>query len=219
MKPFPLLAGSAGLAKEVARRLSRSASRLSRPERRTKPFGSIFIVSGSASSVTHQQLKCLRGINIQEFILPQTWVTSSKPIPEIEKDELSKRIAERISGSPSKGTALLRSPEEYITADLAGFPVHRKLREALSSLVLSVLERSQVVPSDLALILTGGDTAMGVIHLLQSEGIEIEEELSEGVMKGYLRGNRWDGLTVVTKAGAFGEKETLRDVVERLEKE
>jgi uncharacterized protein YgbK (DUF1537 family) len=35
-------------------------------------------------------------------------------------------------------------------------------------------------------------------------------------MKGHLKGGKWDGLKVVTKAGAFGRDDTLKAIVEIL---
>jgi uncharacterized protein YgbK (DUF1537 family) len=58
---------------------------------------------------------------------------------------------------------------------------------------------------------------MSVIRLLQAEGIEIEGELLEGIMRGHLTGGKWDGMTVVTKAGAFGNEDALKNIVEILE--
>jgi uncharacterized protein YgbK (DUF1537 family) len=78
------------------------------------------------------------------------------------------------------------------------------------------LEQSGIRADDLAFILTGGETAMSIIHLLQADGIEIEDELLEGIMMGRLKGGRWDGLTVVTKAGGFGKGDTLKKIVKIL---
>ena len=39
----------------------------------------------------------------------------------------------------------------------------------------------------------------------------------EGIVRGKLQGGPWDGLTIVTKAGAFGKEDALVRIVERLE--
>jgi uncharacterized protein YgbK (DUF1537 family) len=49
------------------------------------------------------------------------------------------------------------------------------------------------------------------------DGIELKEELLKGIVRGNLRGGPWDGLTIVTKAGAFGKEDALVRIVERLE--
>ncbi len=210
----PLLVGSAGLAKEVAQRLSSSKSAhdlLSQEDSRL--FKHIFIVSGSASSVTHRQLKHLKGKNVQEFILPPLWLTT-KTIPETEKKEFSNRVANALS----KKHIILRSPPEFLPANLTGSPIHLEITKTLAAIALSALQESEVNPYELALILTGGETAMSLVRFLQAEGIAIEGELLEGIMRGYLVGGKWDHLTVVTKAGAFGEEDGLKNILEILER-
>ena len=110
----------------------------------------------------------------------------------------------------------MKAPPEFIQKEGMGLPAQLKITETLASLALSALEESGLGADDLALVLTGGETAMRIIRLFQAEGIEIEEELLEGIMRGNVRGGRWDGLTVVTKAGGFGKEDTLKNIVEIL---
>ncbi len=210
----PLLAGSAGLAREVARKLSSSASRFLPSSRRgTNPLEHVLIVSGSASRVTHQQLRQVGGQNIPLFVLPPKWVIHDDSTSEIEKEDFSKKIARSLA----EGSALIQAPQEFIPKERTALPVPINITETLASLALSALEGSGRKADDLALVLTGGETAMGVIRLLQGDGIEIEDELLEGIMKGHLKGGRWDGLTIVTKAGGFGKEDALKKIVEILE--
>ncbi len=66
-----------------------------------------------------------------------------------------------------------------------------------------------------ALVLTGGETAVGVARRLEAVGIRLEGEVEPGVPFGTLIGPRpyW----VVTKAGSFGEPGTLVKAVEMLQ--
>ncbi len=215
MERRPLLVGSAGLAKEVAQKLSfPKTESLQTFKEGPGPFKHIFIISGSASSVTHQQLEHLHGKEVPEFILHPSWVTRGDCTSEIKK----KAFLEKIAKALSKKHALLKAPPEFIAKDLTGFPIHLKITEMLAVLALSALEESEVVSHELALVLTGGETAMSLIRLLQAEGIAIEGELLEGIMRGYLVGGKWDGLTVVTKAGGFGKEVALKSILEILEK-
>jgi uncharacterized protein YgbK (DUF1537 family) len=59
------------------------------------------------------------------------------------------------------------------------------------------------------LFLTGGDTADAVLTAIEAEGIRILGEIVVGVVQGVITGGLLDGLPVVTKAGAFGQKDTL----------
>lgn len=45
------------------------------------------------------------------------------------------------------------------------------------------------------------------------QGINVEGELLKGIAKGLLIGGKWRGLTVVTKAGAFGQGDAMEKVV------
>ena len=65
-----------------------------------------------------------------------------------------------------------------------------------------------------ALVLTGGETAVGVARRLDAEGIRLEGEVEPGIPVGTFIGP--GPYRVVTKAGGFGEPDTLVRVVERL---
>jgi uncharacterized protein YgbK (DUF1537 family) len=65
-----------------------------------------------------------------------------------------------------------------------------------------------------ALVLTGGETAVGVARRLGAVGVRLEGEVEPGIPVGTLIGQRPYG--VVTKAGAFGEAGTLVGAVETL---
>jgi uncharacterized protein YgbK (DUF1537 family) len=65
-----------------------------------------------------------------------------------------------------------------------------------------------------ALVLTGGDTAVGVARRLGAGGIRLEGEIETGVPVGTLIGPH--PYRVVTKAGGFGEPGTLVNVTDEL---
>jgi uncharacterized protein YgbK (DUF1537 family) len=59
------------------------------------------------------------------------------------------------------------------------------------------------------LFLTGGDTADAVLTAIAADGVRILGEVVAGVVHGVLIGGLLDGLPLVTKAGAFGQQDTL----------
>jgi uncharacterized protein YgbK (DUF1537 family) len=63
-----------------------------------------------------------------------------------------------------------------------------------------------------AVVLAGGATARKVCARLGAIGIRLSGELSPGVPIGRLVGGVWDQVLVVTKAGGFGNPNTLLDV-------
>jgi len=65
----------------------------------------------------------------------------------------------------------------------------------------------------IGLILIGGDTAIKLYRNLQADAIRIEGEVQPGVPHGRWVGGRLDGQPVVTKAGGFGQADTLAKAV------
>jgi uncharacterized protein YgbK (DUF1537 family) len=207
---IPLFVGSAGLAEEVAKKLTPSRAETSQ---KIKSYKHILIVSGTASSVTHQQLKQVEKTSILSFQLTPSLILGDDAKAEKERKDLSRKIA----NSLPQGINILKTPSEMLDSkESADHPVHLKITKTLASVALLALEASRIDPHDLVLILTGGETAQNVIDGLEPEGIEIEGELLEGIVRGHLIGGNWDGLTVVTKAGAFGKEDALEKIIKML---
>jgi uncharacterized protein YgbK (DUF1537 family) len=56
---------------------------------------------------------------------------------------------------------------------------------------------------------TGGDTADAVLSAVKAGGIRIFGEIVSGMVQGRVLGGLINGLPIVTKAGAFGNKDAL----------
>jgi hypothetical protein len=65
-----------------------------------------------------------------------------------------------------------------------------------------------------AILLTGGDTASLFCQAAGVEGIELVKELLPGIPLGVIRGGAFDGVSVVTKSGGFGEPDALIQIAE-----
>jgi uncharacterized protein YgbK (DUF1537 family) len=66
------------------------------------------------------------------------------------------------------------------------------------------------------LFLSGGDTAEAVRQQIGAMAVLIHEEILPGLVRGTLVGGAFDGLPVVTKAGAFGMPNTLAELINAL---
>ncbi|MGA6927670.1 MAG: nucleotide-binding domain containing protein, partial [Desulfosarcina sp.] len=64
--------------------------------------------------------------------------------------------------------------------------------------------------------LSGGDTAEAVWHRIGASALLVREEILPGLMRGNFIGGPFDGLSVVTKAGAFGTPDTLNRLIHAL---
>lgn len=65
--------------------------------------------------------------------------------------------------------------------------------------------------------LSGGDTAEAFWHRIGASALLIREEILPGLMRGEFVGGPRNGLPVVTKAGAFGNADTLKQLINSLE--
>jgi hypothetical protein len=159
-------------------------------------------------------LKQVEKRSIPSFQLTRSLILRGDEKAEKERKDLSRKIA----SSLPQGINILRTPSEMLDSkESAGSPLHLRITKTLASVALLALEASRIDAHDLVLILTGGETAQHVINGLEPEGIEIEGELLEGIVRGHLIGGKWDGLTVVTKAGAFGKEDALEKIVRMIE--
>jgi D-threonate/D-erythronate kinase len=64
------------------------------------------------------------------------------------------------------------------------------------------------------IVVTGGDGARALVDAFEATGIKLRDEVTTGVPIGTLVGGLGDGLPVVTKAGGFGNQDTLVQAVE-----
>jgi uncharacterized protein YgbK (DUF1537 family) len=215
LKTKPLFVGSAGLAEEVAKKIIPSNIRSLNPFRPTvKVFKNIFIVGGTTSSVTRQQLKRIEQRGVPSYHLNKNLLMCDETGGQVERREVS----EKVSNSLSRGIVILKTtPEMLLPDDSEHLPIHLKIVKTLADVTLQSLELSNVDIRDLMLILTGGDTAQSIINVLGNEGIEIEGEILEGIVKGHLIGGKWDGLNIITKAGAFGKENALEIIIKMLQ--
>jgi uncharacterized protein YgbK (DUF1537 family) len=212
METVPLLAGSAGLAGEVARILVPGQVKIG-PERQ-RTFQHVLIIGGSASAVTHAQLQRLREGGLPSFELPKSLVSGNSGT----ETEGLRRLARLLGSALAGGSVIFRTfAERWSGNGDGGACVPQRIAGVMGDVALEALREARVDAGDLALILTGGDTALGVLQLLNYEGIELEGELLAGIVRGTLRGGPWNGLTIVTKAGAFGKEDALVRILKRLE--
>ncbi len=63
------------------------------------------------------------------------------------------------------------------------------------------------------LVAAGGETLRGLCLALGATSLEVQGSVMPGVPVSRLRGGRWDGVTVVSKSGAFGHSTLLRELL------
>ena len=71
----------------------------------------------------------------------------------------------------------------------------------------------QRLPAPGTLVVAGGETLRGLCLALGAASLEVRGRVMPGVPVSILRGGRWDGVTVVSKSGAFGHPHLLRELL------
>lgn len=62
------------------------------------------------------------------------------------------------------------------------------------------------------LFASGGETLRGLCDALGAERLDVVGQIQPGVPLSILRGGRWDGITIVSKSGAFGGPDLLKQL-------
>ena len=200
--------GSAGLAGSLTEPLG-----LSRKPVTLRPIaaggGCNLLVCGTASEVTARQIEILASTNVCEWI--------RLPCDLLAEPILCDKLAQAASAAGStllKKNVILTIAQQPIgrAADRrTGSPPAAAVAAGLGRVAAEVLARTR--PEHL--FLTGGDTADAVMAAVEAGGIRILGEAAAGVVEGELFGGPLDGLPVVTKAGAFGQDDTLVELCDR----
>lgn len=212
----PLYIGSAGLASALANALTSDltdaqtgiesgASPCSQPPAEmqalaVKPVDRVFFICGSAHEATRKQIARLVGNGVQLIRLVDAGAES-----------VGTAVAHTLLAL-EKGNAVLSTPEKE--AGGANLPAASgiQLSNAVGLAAVTVLEKLAESPQTTALVMTGGETAFAVLQKICS-GLALSREISPGVALGTIVGGYCDGFQVVTKAGGFGEDQTLVDIL------
>lgn len=133
-----------------------------------------------------------------------------QPAPEdlIDDDAWAKWSATVLDGFDQAGSTLLLTAPVDRRPDLPPSLIPRRLAE----LTARVIRRGQVS----GVVVTGGDAARALVDELEATGINLRDEVITSVPIGTLVGGPAEGLPVVTKAGGFGDEDTLLNAVETI---
>ena len=207
--PEALLAGSAGLARELAERLGadRPPAAIVAAER----TGPVLVIAGSRSQVTYGQVACLiqrtlpARAEIDAAAVEGSWnparraVLADELLAELRRDASRGAWLVTIGGADGGGGARFHRRSERLNA-------------LLGELALRALQSGPFT----GLVLTGGDVAASVLESLQAHGVRLGPEILPGIPLGAVLGGPYEGLGLVTKAGAFGPPEALVEAVATL---
>lgn len=175
----------------------------------------VLVVVGSLSRVARAQLGAL--------------ATSGVPVTVLDPDALysdfnqAARSAACKAGSALRGTGSARSPSDRSPVAALATSDRRSSLQGLhagaAGVVPHLVGRVTAmldVPPGTALVLTGGDTAYGVLDEAGCVGLRVCRELMPGVPLSLAVAGCFDRSPVVTKAGGFGDETALLRIVDML---
>ncbi len=206
--------GSAGLAEWLDVSVARPARA---PREVTLGHDPILVVAGTMNRSGIAQVARLIGSGATLVHLsPDLCLEAS----ETQAQGVATEVVRTLAASESNGAGIVLSlvdprqelPDLGVIARRHG----ADLVEASARLIAALARVARLAMNDAtpgALILTGGDTARAVCVALGARGLDVQREAAPGIPISLLDDGRWDGLPVVTKAGGFGELDTLVQVV------
>jgi uncharacterized protein YgbK (DUF1537 family) len=215
-----LWVGSAGLADYLPKALSlpiRDSESFTLPT----SIKSVFLIAGSISQVTLNQVAAYNSdpcVTAVELDTIQVVTSDVERMQEIDRC-CSKLLAALSAGSDASLYASA-TPEHVKSSkeagSLRGFDnteVSNLIANTLGVIASRIIEEVTLQ----GVILTGGDTAKAVCKHLGVSGIQLIKEIEPGIPLGILLGKK--PLWVVTKAGAFGQENSLIHVLKVLKGE
>jgi len=209
-----LYAGSAGLANYFSEIYNKSRSFKTNME---KNKGPILIVGGSRNPITKSQIIHLRGkIKFFDLNIDIEQILSNR------KTILEHYLTDSITFIKNGQHLVIHTDPFYNDKENINKKLMQKynlsfrelelvIRKFLGELTAKIVRNSPTRN----LILTGGDIALGVCSALGIQNLNIVDELLPGIPLSTANFKNFN-LKIVTKAGGFGEKDTLFSLIKKL---
>ncbi|MDE2667044.1 MAG: hypothetical protein OXI69_12920 [Acidobacteriota bacterium] len=191
-----LWVGSAGLARFLPLSWGRSPGRMAPSGPQVQ--GPVLLICGSLNPVNKAQLEQLGRRGLATVITLWDEDTNSP----LRADSKLKPALEALAHKQSAALCLRLGQRIRSRSHL------QRLQQALQSAAGRLLDTGALG----ATILVGGDTALKVYEQCDAKGIRVQGDVEPGIPWGRWIGGRLDGLPLVTKAGGFGNPETLCDI-------
>ncbi len=209
------LAGCAGLAERLVQKLSFSRHKKN-DFRKTKAF---YVACGSLNRITQEQI--LYAIKNHHFVCRHL-TFEQKLLPHYYDTAQGKQDLEEIC-------SLLETQNKVIIDTFDAEEIQEKKAEFLAQYHITKNDIRVLIPQchgrilqeilkkqqDITILMTGGDTLMGFMHLIGCNQLEPICELEQGTVLSFLE---YDGRLqqVISKSGGFGTKDVLENIADKI---
>ena len=188
-----LLAGSAGLARPLAALHAEQVAE--------QQAAHILLVIGSIHPIVRQQL--------HELVRQSAAYVVSLDLTAAADNALwtpwLAHALHRLENAPPDAPIVVTAPATPVTPAQNDLLLPR-----LAEFATAVLQRLRVQ----SVVATGGTTVRALSDRWGAAGLDLIDEIAPGIPLGIVSGGQYDGLTLVTKAGGFGDAATLVAIVQ-----
>lgn len=181
----------------------------------------------SLSEKTKMQLDYAKekGIQMLPISMEQVWKDLDNPNAEIPSDSVILSLARDymqegkdflLVSQASLDRSLYEKDLQY--AKEHGIPkglLSQKMKVYLGKLGKRLYEQQKVA----GYFLTGGDTAIGLLEQMEIERVSLAGEVQNGIPMLQVATGSWKGMKLITKAGGFGEENSIWEALQTLKKE
>lgn len=175
-----------------------------------KKVAPAFCICGSVSEVTREQIKEAKkaGINLISVDIPNMLEGN------VSKEEYSRQVIALLkedrdvvlhSSASYDRDEIEKSIEVGKQKNMTLAQISEYTQDVLGKIGETILKECKVS----GVFLTGGDTAIGFLNRIKAKGSFITEEIAVGIPKMKVVGGDYDGLSIITKAGAFGKPDAI----------
>jgi D-threonate/D-erythronate kinase len=214
-----LWGGSAGLAEYFP--VNAVGNKKNQPQRNINGSKQVMLEAGSISKITSEQVMFVnRQPGVAAVEVDSIAILSGPDQLHDEVERCYKSLKEALDKGMDLSLYTDSAPDQVQFAKDLGSSVgldpanvSNRIADALGHITSKVVSEFRLA----GLVLTGGDTAKAVCRHLGVHGIDLIAELETGIPYGRLLGT--ENLMAVTKAGAFGKRESLRHAMRILKGE
>jgi 2-keto-3-deoxygluconate permease len=210
IKERVLVAGSTGLAGHISKYFDIKKEKKSN-----------IVVAGSVSEVTIKQLNyakekldiTLIDVEIGKLLTGEQKMEKTR-IMDIIK-ESSRKGKDIIIRSASSKDIVSRSFETGQKYGLSRFKVSETIASFLGEIARHIIQQININ----GILFTGGDIAVKAVRSLDISGTILKDEILPGIPYGHFIEEQYKNIKIVTKAGGFGNEDSIVKVLHFLDKE
>ena len=198
--PNILLAGSAGLCYALGKHIAEDKTSVQPGTILHQPA---LIIAGSEHYVTKSQVAEIIDKRIVETIsLEPTLIMGSKE----DRIGYAQQVMTDVRMAISNGRNVVLDWESENTKGMA-YPDSLVIGNAITSFTGLLVYGMIRSGSFKSLIISGGETAFGVLSAIGATTVEVKGEIEEGIPWAIINNGIGSGMTLVTKSGGFGDPE------------